>query len=101
MVQMRREIARFNETLAIVQSLRDGDDGDATFRAFETYRNSLMPYLKEEQRKQEQATIEALRQETQRVYRVRPLVDTRQGDLSKLKRRLNKIKNSGYRSWRT
>lgn len=63
MIQMKRELARFHETLVITQAVRDDDSGDATQKAFETYRDSLMPYLRKELKVEQERVIQALRDE--------------------------------------
>jgi len=48
MVQMRRELSRFYETFTVVQAVVSATDesGDVVDRAFTTYRDSLMPFLR-------------------------------------------------------
>jgi len=67
MIQMRRELAEFHKTLCIVQAVRDSEDsGDSTRKAFENYRNSVMPFLKKEVEKENKKIGEVLRREAAR-----------------------------------
>jgi hypothetical protein len=66
MLQMRREVARYQETRAIVQALRDGEEGESTRKAFEAYRHALMPFLTDEEKKEEQRMVELLQAEVSR-----------------------------------
>jgi hypothetical protein len=51
MIQMRREAAQLMATRAIVQAVRDeSESGDATQRAYEDYRKTLMPYTAQDEK---------------------------------------------------
>jgi hypothetical protein len=92
MIQMRRELARFKETMVMVQAARDSDDPEATQKAFESYRDTLMPYLKKELRREQARVIEALREEANRgPMKVRPMASLSVAR-SKLRQQANKIK---------
>ena len=66
MLQMRREVARFQETRALVQALRDGDEGESTRKAFNDYRYALMPFLSDQDKEEEKKLVEALNAEVAR-----------------------------------
>lgn len=88
MLQMRREIARFQETRAIIQGMRD-EDGDAAKKSFEDYRNALMPFLADEDKRREKALVQQLQSEVGRGgMQVRPLTSATTV-VSQLKRQVN------------
>lgn len=94
MIQMRRELARFQETMTIVQAARDDESGDATQKAFESYRNTLMPYLKKELDEERKRVIQALRDEAGRgAMSVKPILSPSMAR-SKLRQELMKAKNA-------
>ena len=94
MIQMRRELARFQETMVIVQAARDDESGDATQKAFEAYRNTLMPYLKKQLDEEHQRVIQALRDEAESgPLKVTPIMSASQAR-SKLRQELMKAKNA-------
>lgn len=94
MIQMRRELARFQETMVIVQAVRDDDSGEATQKSFEAYRNTLMPYLKKQLDEERERVIEALREEASRgPLRVEPIMSPSVAR-SKLRQELMKAKNA-------
>lgn len=94
MIQMRRELARFQETMVIVQAARDGEDGDATQKAFESYRNTLMPYLKKQLDDEQQRVIQALKDEANKgPLRVEPIMSPSMAR-SKLRQELMKAKHA-------
>lgn len=94
MLQMRRELARFQETMVIVQAARDDDSGDATQKAFESYRNTLMPYLKKQLDEEQKRVIGALREEANKgPLQVTPILSPTMAR-SKLKQELAKAKNA-------
>lgn len=66
MLQMRREVARYQQTRVLVQALRDGEDGEATRAAFQDFRYSLMPFLSDEDKKEEKRMVEFLHNEVDR-----------------------------------
>ena len=67
-------MARFQETRAIIQAVRDGEEGEATRKSFEAYRRALMPFLAEEERKEEKRLIQTLHEEVTRGgLRVQPV----------------------------
>jgi hypothetical protein len=46
MIQMRRETEKVLETFVVIQAVRDNSDsGEATSKAFDDYRNFLIPHL--------------------------------------------------------
>jgi len=94
MIQMRRELARFQETMVIVQAARDDDTGDATQKAFENYRNTLMPYLKKELDEERKRVINALREEANKgPMSVSPSMSPTMAR-SKLRQELHKVKSA-------
>lgn len=66
MIQMRRELARFHETLVVAQAIRDDEEGNATQKAFEQYRNTLMPFLKKQMEEEQKRLLRILREEATR-----------------------------------
>lgn len=99
MIQMRRELARFQETLLIVHAVRDDETGDSTQKAFENYRNTLMPYLKRQLDDERKRVIQALRDEAGKgPLKVSPIISPAMAR-SKLRQELMRAKNSAkYRS---
>ena len=94
MIQMRRELARFKETMTIVQAIREGDEGESTQKAFESFRDTLMPFLKKELRKEQTRVVEALRAEANKgPLQVRPMASLSVAK-SKLRNQVNKIKRN-------
>jgi hypothetical protein len=95
---MRREIARFQETRAVVQALRD-EDGEASRKSFQDYRHALMPFLEEEEKQEERRLIQHLQDEVSKGgLRVQPLMPTTPV-ISQLRKQVN-IKDPtkpGYR----
>lgn len=85
---------RFQETVLLVQAVRDGDSGDSTQSAFENYRNTLMPYLKKELDKERERVIQALRDEAGRgAMKVNPIMSP-SAARSKLRQELKKAKDA-------
>jgi hypothetical protein len=94
MVQMRRELARFQETITIVQAVRDDESGDSTQKAFENYRNTLMPYLKRELEEERKRVIQALKDEANRgALSVKPILSPAMAR-SKLRQEMMKAKSA-------
>lgn len=94
MIQMRRELARFHETLVVTQAVRDDEAGDATQKAFETYRGYLMPYLKKQLNEEQERVMQVLREEANKgPLKVTPIVSPSVAR-SQLKQSLMKAKNA-------
>lgn len=74
MVQMRREATQLYGTHAMIQAIRsimdpetaNDPDGESVKDAFNRYRNSLMPFVKEQVKKEEDEIVHALRAEAMR-----------------------------------
>lgn len=93
MVQMRREVARFLETMTITQAVRDDDQGEATQKAFERYRDSLMPFIKKQVVKEDERVKQMLHQEATRgPLRITPIRSEKKAR-SQLMERVNRLKN--------
>ena len=85
---------RFQETVLLVQAIRDGEEGSSTQSAFENYRNTLMPYLKKELDKERERVIQALRDEAGRgAMNVRPIMSPSMAR-SKIRQELKKAKDA-------
>jgi len=72
MVQMRREMMELYRTHSVVQAVmltqhpESQDDGEAVRKAFASYKDSLMPYLKAELKKEENKIVQAMQEEAMR-----------------------------------
>ena len=68
LVQMRQETARFLETFLLVQAVLTSPESSATAvrSAFTNYRKALLPYVEQEQRREEEDIHKALVAERQR-----------------------------------
>ena len=94
MVQMRREIKELYKTHAVVQAVMitqhpdSTDKGDSVREAFDNFKNSLMPFLKSELKKEEEKVVKALWEEAARgPMKVTPIEPMRVSSrLRKLKR---------------
>ena len=85
---------RFQESVLLVQAVRDGEEGNATQTAFENYRNTLMPYLKKELDRERKRVIQALRDEAGRgAMNVKPIMSP-SAARSKLRQELRKAKDA-------
>ena len=94
MIQMRRELMRFQETMVVVQAIRDEESGDATQKAFESYRNTLMPYLKKQLDEERKQVIKALRDEAGKgPLKVAPILSPAMAR-SKLRHELSKARSA-------
>jgi hypothetical protein len=92
MVQMRREAANFLQTMVIAQAIRDDDSGEATQKAFERYRNTLMPFMKKVIKNEDDKVKAFLEEETKKVLKVS--ITTNPAHNSKLMAQIYKIKNT-------
>ena len=85
---------RFQETVLIVQAVRDDEKGNSTQTAFENYRNTLMPYLKKELDRERERVIQALRDEASRgAMKVKPIMSPSMAR-SKIRQELKKAKDA-------
>lgn len=94
MVQMRREMKELYKTHAVVQAVMltqhpdSKDDGEAVRKAFASYKDHLMPYLKSELKKEESKIVKAMWDEANRgPMKVTPIQPMR---VSSRLRQLNK-----------
>lgn len=100
MLQMRREVARYQQTRVIVQALRD-EDGDSTSAAFKDYRYALMPFLSAEDKKEEKKMVEALQNEVARGgLKVTALGGGRAEPVSQLHRQRQLVNPSQTVNWK-
>ena len=72
MVQIRRELKELYATHAVVQAVwtsrhpDNEDTGDGVRSSFESYKNALMPYLKNEIKREHDKIVEAMNEEARR-----------------------------------
>jgi hypothetical protein len=80
MVQMRREVTQFYSVFAMVQAIISASDegsGDVVNKAFSSYRDSLMPFLKNQMKDEQKRIKDFLSQEVLRgPLKVQPMAST-------------------------
>lgn len=100
MLQMRREVARYQQTRVIVQALRD-ESGDATSEAFKDYRYALMPFLSEEDKREEKKMVQLLHDEVSRGgLKVQALGGAQAEPVSRLHRQRHPVNPSQTANWK-
>jgi hypothetical protein len=91
MVQMRRQTIQLYGVHTIVQAVRTAQDDSAESvqESFRNYQDAIMPYLKDEIDREQEALVKALKAETKRgPFSINALVSDQQGKLkNKLRRK--------------
>lgn len=79
--------------MTITQAVRDDDQGEATQKAFERYRDSLMPFIKKQVQEEDERVKLALHKEATRgPLQVTPIKSETQAR-SQLRARVSKLKS--------